>query len=135
MSYSVIPETPSVADYMRLRLAGGLTPFAEEAAQKGLGGAYYGVTLIHGDKAVGMGRIIGDGGCFFQIVDIVVEPAHQGKGLGKKIMGALMDHLKEHAPKSAYVSLMADVPADKLYTQFGFKPTAPRSIGMAQVLR
>ncbi|WP_373454357.1 hypothetical protein [Cereibacter changlensis] len=27
-----------------------------------------------------MGRLIGDGGCFFQIVDIAVDPSHQGQG-------------------------------------------------------
>ena len=34
-------------------------------------------------------------------------------------------------PKGAYVSLIADTPADQLYAQFGFVPTAPRSLGMA----
>ena len=46
-----------------------------------------------------------------------------------------MAHLTANAPTSAYVSLIADVPADRLYAQFGFKPTAPRSLGMAMVLR
>ena len=35
-----------------------------------------------------MGRVIGDGGLFFQVVDIAVEPAHQGRGLGKAIVAA-----------------------------------------------
>ncbi|MFN7125708.1 MAG: GNAT family N-acetyltransferase, partial [Allorhizobium sp.] len=35
-------------------------------------------------------------------------------------------------PKSAYVSLIADVPANRLYSQFGFDETAPRSVGMAR---
>ncbi len=79
-----------------------------------------------------MGRIVGDGGCHFQIVDIAVLPEHQGKGLGKRIMAGLVGHLDTHAPESAYVSLIADGKAKDLYTQYGFQPTAPVSIGMSR---
>ncbi|WP_217367719.1 GNAT family N-acetyltransferase [Brevibacillus sp. DP1.3A] len=90
----------------------------------------FAVTLFHEGTAIGMGRIIGDGGCFYQIVDIAVVPEHQKKGLGKVIMQHLMDYLDKNAPKTAYVSLIADVPADQLYEQFGFAYTAPRSVRM-----
>lgn len=46
-------------------------------------------------------------------------------------MAALVDWLHATAPKSAYVSLIADGPAKDLYAQYGFEPTAPASIGMA----
>jgi len=130
MSYTIEAGTPSVADYLRLREAGGLSPFSAEAARAGLVGTWFGVVVVSGGRPIGMGRIIGDGGCFFQVVDIVVEADHRGHGLGKRIMAALMDQLEAHAPPSAFVSLMADVPADRLYARFGFRPTAPRSIGM-----
>ncbi|MEE2693106.1 MAG: GNAT family N-acetyltransferase [Pseudomonadota bacterium] len=128
--YKVLPEAPALPDYLRLRLVAGLSPFSEEAARKGLRQTLLGVTVLLEDRAVGMGRVIGDGGCFFQIVDIAVDPEHQRRGLGKRIMASLMDRLRESAPKSAYVSLIADVPADMLYEQFGFIRTAPRSVGM-----
>jgi hypothetical protein len=38
--------------------------------------------------------------------------------------------LQQSAPDGAQVSLIADGPAQHLYSQFGFKPTAPDSIGM-----
>jgi ribosomal protein S18 acetylase RimI-like enzyme len=78
-----------------------------------------------------MGRVIGDGGTAFQIVDIAVEPGHQGRGLGKRIVAALVDHLRANAPASAYVSLIADGDAQHLYAKYGFAPVAPASIGMA----
>ena len=133
--YRLHPAPPDATSYLALRKAGGLSPFSEVAAATGLEGTWFGVSLIHGTEVVGMGRVVGDGGCFFQIVDIVVVPAHQGRGLGKYIMSGLVDHLKEHAPKSAYVSLIADVPANKLYEQFGFRETAPRSLGMAMSIK
>lgn len=70
------------------------------------------------------------GGCFYQVVDIVVHPARQGKGYGKTIMSELMGYLNANAPQGAYVSLMADVPADRLYKQYGFDYGYPKSVGM-----
>lgn len=124
-------EIPSVADYCRLRAVAGLTPRSEVAATAGLPLTVIGVVVKQGDKAVGMGRIIGDG-LFYQVVDIAVEPAHHGKGLGKLIVSNLMRKLRLIAPAEAYVSLIADGEANRLYAQYGFQPTAPASIGMAQ---
>jgi len=129
--YIVQPGTPGIEDYRRLRVAAGLSPKTAEQASMGLPNTWYGVTVLHEGKAIGMGRIIGDGGTAFQIVDIALEPAHQGKGLGKAVIAALMDHLNSHAPAGAYVSLIADGDARHLYAQFGFEPVMPASIGMA----
>jgi GNAT superfamily N-acetyltransferase len=78
-----------------------------------------------------MGRVIGDGGTAFQIVDIAVLPSHQGKGLGKLILREISDYLAGTVPETGYVSLIAEGPAKDLYAQFGFAPTAPASISMA----
>ena len=130
-AYTITTQTPVVADYLRLRSISGLSAFSEEAAITGLTGTIFSVVVFHEDVAVGMGRLIGDGGCFFQIVDIAVDPRHQGKGLGKAIMSRLMAYVNASLPASAYVSLIADVPANRLYEQYGFKETAPASLGMA----
>lgn len=132
--YEIIAGTPDSATYRRLRVVAGLSPKTEEQAERGLPNTWFGVTVWHEGRAIGMGRVIGDGGTAFQIVDIAVEPAHQGKGLGKAIMGALMDHLHAEAPAGAYVSLVADGDARHLYAKFGFEPVMPKSIGMATVL-
>ena len=130
-AYTLIFERPTVEDYRRLRTLAGLSPRSAAAATFGLPNTVVGVVVKHRDYVVGMGRVVGDG-LFYQIVDIAVEPSHQGKGLGKAIVGGLMETLKRQAPAEAHVSLMADGKAHKLYEQFGFKATAPASIGMAQ---
>lgn len=129
--YELRPETPSVADYRRLREVAGLSSKSQEAAEAGLPNSWYCVTVYFGGKAVGMGRIIGDGGTAFQITDMAIEPAHQGKGVGKRIMAALVEYLRANAPATAYVSLIADGDAKHLYAQYGFEPVMPASIGMA----
>lgn len=124
-------EVPSVADYCRLRVEAGLSPRSTVAAEAGLPHTIIGVVVKQAGKAVGMGRVTGDG-LFYQLVDIAMEPAHQGKGLGKAIVSKLMQELRRLAPAEAYVSLIADGEAHRLYAQYGFRPTAPASIGMAQ---
>ncbi|HEY8039117.1 MAG TPA: GNAT family N-acetyltransferase [Polyangiaceae bacterium] len=130
-AYVVEPRPPSVDEYLRLRLEAGLSAKTPDAARAGLAGTWFGVTVRAGGEAVGMGRVVGDGGCFFQVVDVAVLPGHQRRGLGKRIMAALVDHLRAHAPATAHVSLLADGEAHRLYEQFGFRATAPASIGMA----
>lgn len=132
--YSLHVETPAADDYLRLRVQAGLSPKSVEGATLGLPNTIHGVVVRHDGRVVGMGRVVGDGGLFYQIVDIAVEPAHQGLGLGKAIVGALVEPLRSTAPDGAYVSLMADGEAHRLYAQFGFAPTAPRSVGMAFVI-
>lgn len=130
----VVPGVPTPAEYLMLRRLGELSLFSEEAAAEGLGGTLFGVMLVAEGEAIGMGRVVGDGGLFFQIVDIVVHPSYRGAGHGKAIVGALMEWLRANAPETASVSLLADVPADALYAQFGFKETGPVTIGMARRL-
>jgi len=77
-----------------------------------------------------MGRIIGDGGCFCQVVDICVLPAYQGQSIGKMIMQNIADFIYTQLPPTCYVSLLADGEAYRLYAQYGFKETYPESRGM-----
>lgn len=129
--YSVLHEIPSVATYQALRVGAGLSAKSDQAASRGLPNSLFAVQILCDGIPIGMGRVVGDGGTAFQIVDIAVLPDHQGKGLGKVIMREICSYLARTVPESGYVSLIADGPAKDLYAQFGFVPTAPASIGMA----
>jgi ribosomal protein S18 acetylase RimI-like enzyme len=129
--YTTRLTIPSIATYQHLRIAAGMSAKSTAAAARGLPNSLFAVQILLGDEVVGMGRIIGDGGCFFQVTDIAVLPAHQGKGLGKRIMREIMQFIDTGVPESAYVSLIADGQAQELYAQFGFQHTAPASVGMA----
>lgn len=48
-------------------------------------------------------------------------------------MKEIMSYLDENTYPGSYVSLIADDPANKLYEQFGFKYTYPRSHGMSRM--
>ena len=123
---------PDTDEYMALRLECGLSGKSREGALAGLPNSLCAISIYDGSKLIGMGRVIGDGGTFLQVVDIAVKPAYQGQGLGKRIMQEIIGYLDEHAYEGTYVSLLADIPADKLYKQFGFDYTFPRSCGMVK---
>ncbi|WP_245156285.1 GNAT family N-acetyltransferase [Agrilutibacter solisilvae] len=130
----LVEHFPEVEDYCRLRTVAGMSPKTAEAARKGLPNTLYGVSLRHDGEVIGMGRIIGDGGCFYTVVDIAVAPPWQGQGLGKRIMNALDAWLRTHAEPSAYVTLVADGEARHLYSKYGFVETAPASVNMEYIV-
>jgi GNAT superfamily N-acetyltransferase len=130
LDYQIEEGIPAVADYCQIRVACGLSPKSPEAASIGLKNTVFGVCLKHQGRIIGMGRIIGDGGCFFQIVDIAVLPEHQKKGLGALIIETLVEHAKTSLPKTAYISLIADPGTPPFYQRFGFTPCPPGGGGM-----
>ncbi len=125
-------DIPEVEEYLALRQICGLSARDKEASKIGLANSIYSVIIRNktDEKLIGMGRIIGDGGTAYQIVDIAVHPKEQGKGLAKAIMELLMKYIHDEINPQAYVNLIADRPADKLYEQFGFVETTPESLGM-----
>ncbi|RDZ44279.1 N-acetyltransferase [Haloferax sp. Atlit-10N] len=144
--YRLVPEFPDPETYVALRDAAGMPPRSLAAAERGVPNTTFGVRVVFdgGDRdgdadvarggddsdelVVGMGRLVGDGGTVFQVVDVAVHPDHQGRGLGTRVMDALVDYLDREAPPSAFVNLLADV--DGYYERWGFEPTAPASKGM-----
>ena len=129
--YTLATSCPTVDEYVGLRAAAGLSARSREAATLGLPNTLCAATLSTAGRIVAMGRIVGDGGCNFTVVDIAVHPDHQRRGLGRRIMDSLMTQLRSAGPASAYVDLIADGGSPKLYAEFGFEPVAPASIGMA----
>ncbi|UVE50313.1 GNAT family N-acetyltransferase [Haloferax larsenii] len=138
LSYDIVAEFPDPETYVALRDAADMAPRSLDAAKRGLPNTTFGVSVVAGGKEtpsavgdrdiVGMGRLVGDGGTVYQVVDVAVHPDHQGQGLGTRIMDALVDYLDREAPPSAFVNLLADV--DGFYDRWGFEPTAPASKGM-----
>jgi ribosomal protein S18 acetylase RimI-like enzyme len=131
--YRLVMTFPSVAGYLHLRSAAGLTPKTEKQAAAALPGSWAACHVVEQSTGgvVGMGRLLGDGGWYFHVVDLAVLPEHQRRGLGDEILRTLLDQVRQAAPPGAYVNLLADRPGRRLYERHGFTETAPQSIGMA----
>ena len=80
-------------------------------------------TCYDDSTPVGMVRLIGDGGMSFYIKDFAVVPSYQGKGVGKNLMEALEQYVKECKPLDWAVSLelISTKEAVDFYKKYGFE--------------
>lgn len=131
--YRLIESAPGADEYLELRQRSGLSPKTREQAAAALPGSWAACHVVHetSGQTVGMGRVLGDGGWYFHIVDMAVLPDHQRRGLGDAILRSLLHRIRADAPRGAYVNLLADPPGRRLYARHGFAETAPHSVGMA----
>lgn len=128
--YRLHPSTPTAEEFCRLRRAAGMSERSREAAERGLPHTLFGVHVVETDTetAVGMARVVGDGGANFHLVDTAVAEPHQGRGIGTAMVDAVVRWIRATAPDGAYVDLLADV--DGFYGRWGFERTAPDSRAM-----
>lgn len=68
-------------------------------------------------KLVGVGRALADGVDCSYICDVAVLPSHQGTGLGKEIVGRLVDLSRGHRK----IILYAVPGKEDFYRKFGFE--------------
>lgn len=134
--YVLLEGAPVAAEYLRLRERAGLSSKTAEQAKAAISGSWAACHVVHEADAcsVGMGRVIGDGGWYFHVVDMAVLPEHQGRGLGSAVLAYLLEQIRQQAPRGAFVSLLADPPGRRLYARSGFVESAPDSVGMVLVL-
>lgn len=75
------------------------------------------VALVDG-KQVGFARASGDRSVFARISDVIVWPDHRGRGIGKALVAALLDH-PDLGTVSTWMLNTSD--AQALYERFGFR--------------
>jgi len=81
---------------------------------------------------IAMGRLIGDGALFHQVVDIAIHPLINIKGLENRLYRNLLSIQMSMRPM--HVSLVADPLGQRLYPQYGLEDVAP-GVGMFRCLR
>ena len=123
-------SAPSAIEYISLRLKTGMGTKDLSKTEIALKHSLFIVSLWDDDKLIGFGRIVGDQGITYVVSDIMVDPDYQRNGLGKVIMREMDSYLNKNTDENAYVCLIANKPADKLYYQFDFDYVDPKSCGM-----
>lgn len=95
--------------------------------------------VYDGTTAVGMARLLGDGGMSFYIKDFAVRPEYQGKGVGRLLMTAIEEYIISHIPNGWAVSLelISSKGKEAFYEKFGFeqRPCDWDGAGMFKMLR
>jgi ribosomal protein S18 acetylase RimI-like enzyme len=127
-----------VRELRALNAAVGWTdlPGDDDAVSRGLAGSLFGVVLLDdAGEAVGSARVVGDGGVYFYVQDLIVAPAHQGRGLGNLLMDEVFRYLERAAPAGASVGLMAAEGKAGFYARLGFTTRPTDAPGMVLVWR
>lgn len=128
---NIFHEVPTVKEYQELCEGAGLASPSEEFAAAALSNSLFGVTLRReNSEIIGMGRVIGDGACFFQIVDVLIKPAFKEKDAGDLLMPEILEYLRRNAPLEAQILTVSDVSSLKLYQKHGFNLIYPDFYGM-----
>ena len=130
-----ITNTITTEEYLGLRQDVGCSVFPAEQAEGGLQNSHV-ICFRDNDKAVALGRVICDHGYSVLIADVIVAPEYQGKGLGRKLMEAIMEYIRSLL-KPGYrimISLMAAENKQDFYKKFGFieRPNETFGPGMHQ---
>lgn len=81
------------------------------------------VTAVDTGRLVGFADVIGDGGAHAVVLDVVVDPARQGSGLGTRLVEAAADAARESGCEWLHVDFEKGL-ADFYLGACGFRPTA-----------
>ena len=125
------PPTPDA--YARLRDAVGWNEVDAAGVAEGLRATLFSVCFELYGETIGCGRVVGDGGIYFYLQDVIVTPEQQGRGYGRLIMGALMGFLDRTSRPGAFVGLMAAQGVAAFYERYGFVPRPEGRPGMYRV--
>jgi len=93
-----------------------------------LAGSQAVVSLWRGKRLVGFGRATSDGLCRAVLWDVVVAGDLQGRGLGRRVVEALLGHSALRGVERVY--LMTTNSAG-FYRQLGFRSAAPQELLMS----
>lgn len=74
------------------------------------------IFVYEGAELVAFGRTMDDGCYYAMLVDVVVKPACQGRGLGREIV----NHLREQLDGYKFVTLTAAVGKEDFYRKLGW---------------
>ncbi|MBE6878410.1 MAG: GNAT family N-acetyltransferase [Ruminococcaceae bacterium] len=124
-------KAPKAEDYNLLRVASGIGGAKDvEKARIAMKNSLFAVSVYDGDKLIGSGRIIGDGGVSYAVTDIMVDKEYQNRGIGEEIMNRIDNWFSENTDENAFIMLIANKPADNLYSRHSFDYLSDNRIGM-----
>ncbi len=133
-----IKNNLSYEDYCKLRTSVGWLNFSEAQTRKSLQNSLYTITVVDQDQTVAMGRLVGDG-IYYLVVDVVVQPDYQKKGIGSRILDLLIEYVDQETPENgrSSIQLIAEKGKEAFYLKKGFKqiPHEYCGAGMRKIIR
>jgi ribosomal protein S18 acetylase RimI-like enzyme len=124
-------QLPNNNDYWDLFLTTGWNDeyrFTKQDLANALNNSWYSISLYNSERLIGFGRVIADGVHHALIVDLIIHPVYQGKGIGSKLLEKLVLKCKES--KIRDIQLFSAKDKYEFYEKFGFEKRPINAPGM-----
>jgi GNAT superfamily N-acetyltransferase len=128
--FTIVERLPTLEEYSRLIAAVGFRPRQREAIELALHHSWFSVCAESAGEAIGMGRVIGDGGLHLYLTDVVVHPACQRRGVGTAIVAALTAWVDALPFPNTVIGLIPTPGLVGFYQRHGYKPQKSDSPAM-----
>ena len=125
-------------EYLELRKKVGWMQFPVEEAKNCVENAYMLLCVRDDEEAVGVVRLLWDGGYVAFLSDVIVDPRFQGQGIGRTLVEAVIKRIKDDMKPGYKVKLNLNSAKGKepFYEKLGFeeRPNENNGAGMDQWL-
>jgi GNAT superfamily N-acetyltransferase len=125
------------ADYAMLRASVGWRALSAAQVEAALRGGAFIVAARDGERTVGTTRLMSDGGYFAVVLDVVVLPDYQGRGVGREMMARAVQHIKDslRPGEHSYTILTSAPGKEGFYEKMGFYCVPNEEEGAGLVMR
>ena len=113
----------SPEEYMDLRRKVGWVEFPLEQAKACIDNVYMIQCARNDEKAIGVARLLWDGGYIAFLSDVIVDVEYRGQGIGRKLVESCIQKLKDDM-KAGYkvkITLNSAKGKEAFYEKFGFE--------------
>jgi len=106
--------------------------YSSDELYKAISNSWYLISVYNNEKLIGFGRIISDGVYQTFIVDMIVHPEFQNKGIGSKVLNLLIEKCKLSGIK--WVQLSCAKGKKDFYKKLGFQERPIDGPGMQKFI-
>ena len=121
MKIEINTLTPDL--FLELYTSVGWEPPCKEQVEAALQNTLVSFVACEDERAIGMVRLLGDGGMSFYIKDFAVVPKFQGQGIGRALLSAVQGYIMSNIKTDWAVSLelISTKEAVEFYKRHGFE--------------
>jgi GNAT superfamily N-acetyltransferase len=127
----IVHRLPTIEEYRALVDAVRWTALNNPvAAAESLPRSLFAVVAEFEGRCIGTARVVGDGAQFYYVMDVMVHPDQQGRGIGTLLMNEIVGYFQDHAPAQAMIGLYTGAGLATFYERFGFRGPETSLYGM-----
>lgn len=118
----IIENNLSPFEYNNLRKSIGWDVKEKDIAENAIKNSVIVKKAVYRGMTVGMARVIGDG-IYYLIVDVIVDPAYQRKGIGRKIINEIEEDIRNKTKngQKCSINLISINGKEEFYEKCGFR--------------